>query len=140
MHVEALLDRLEGVKAKGPNAWVARCPAHEDRKPSLSIKATDDGRILIHDFAGCPAADVIAAVGLEFSDLFPERIETAKGPSRDRKHRHAAVEALKVLAGETLVLLIAAKALSEGQALNDRDRARLEDAAIKIAAAREVVA
>lgn len=42
--------------------WVARCPAHDDSRPSLSIRATDDGRVLVRCFAGCHQEDVIAAL------------------------------------------------------------------------------
>jgi DNA primase len=47
-----LLSRLTGLKqtAKG---WVALCPAHADKSPSLSIRLADDGKILLHCFAGC---------------------------------------------------------------------------------------
>lgn len=53
--------------------YVARCPAHDDHTPSLSISAGDDGRILLHCWAGCPTAAVLAALGLAWSDLFPPR-------------------------------------------------------------------
>jgi DNA primase len=48
----------------------AHCPAHDDRNASLSIKAGDDGRTLIHCFADCRTEDVLAAVGLTLRDLF----------------------------------------------------------------------
>ena len=41
--------------------WMARCPAHDDRTPSLSIRQGDD-RVLIHCFAGCSQQAVIAAL------------------------------------------------------------------------------
>jgi len=48
------------------------CPAHDDRKEaSLSVKA-EDHKVLLHCFAGCRPEDVIAVVGLEWSDLFAE--------------------------------------------------------------------
>lgn len=50
---------------------MARCPAHDDNGPSLSIKDAGDGRTLIHCFAGCGAVDVLAAIGLELQDLYP---------------------------------------------------------------------
>lgn len=72
MSAARLLDRLDGVKATGPGRWVARCPGHQDKAPSLSIREIDD-RTLIHCFAGCAAADVLAAVGLSLRDLFEDR-------------------------------------------------------------------
>jgi len=43
-------------------AWMARCPAHDDRRPSLSIDETADGRVLVHCHAGCDQRDVIAVL------------------------------------------------------------------------------
>lgn len=70
MNINTLLSRLEMVRGKHPK-WMTRCPSHEDKSPSLSIKSMDDGRILIHCHAGCGAADIMSAIGLSLSDLFP---------------------------------------------------------------------
>lgn len=40
--------------------WVARCPAHNDGTPSLSINDGSDGRLLVHCHAGCDGSDVLA--------------------------------------------------------------------------------
>jgi hypothetical protein len=53
--------------------YEAICPAHEDRKASLSVKEGDDGKILVKCFAGCETEDVVAALGLRMADLFPDR-------------------------------------------------------------------
>lgn len=66
--VEALLSRLAGVRLVGAGRWVACCPAHPDRKPSLSIRVLD-GKILLHCFAGCDSDAVLAALGLTWADL-----------------------------------------------------------------------
>jgi hypothetical protein len=42
--------------------WMARCPAHDDREPSLSIREADDGKVLVHCHAGCEQHRVIAAL------------------------------------------------------------------------------
>lgn len=49
--VNRLLDPLEKVKKTGTDRWIARCPAHADKSPSLSIRYADD-RILLHCFGG----------------------------------------------------------------------------------------
>jgi len=49
----------------------ARCPAHDDERPSLSIKLTDDGRILLQCFAGCSIEQILAALRLTKADLIP---------------------------------------------------------------------
>jgi hypothetical protein len=42
--------------------WLARCPAHDDEKPSLSIGEGRDGRLLLFCFAGCSFAEVCDAL------------------------------------------------------------------------------
>jgi len=64
-----LLVRLEEVKRVGPSSWMARCPAHDDRNPSLSV-SVKEGKLLLHCFAGCPAEAVLSAVGLSWRDLW----------------------------------------------------------------------
>lgn len=68
MTLVELLARLEGVRPSG-GQWIARCPAHEDRSPSLSVAAEGD-RLLVHCYAGCRAEDVMGALGLGLSDLW----------------------------------------------------------------------
>jgi len=85
MSAAELLDRLQRVRGAGPGRWVASCPAHEDRSPSLSIRELEDGRVLLHDFAGCDVDAILGAVGLELSVLFPPRdpsIQAHRGQRR----------------------------------------------------------
>ena len=67
--IERLLDRLNAPRRAGAG-WVSRCPAHQDKTASLSLAEGDGGTVLLHCFAGCPAVDVVAAVGLSLADLF----------------------------------------------------------------------
>ena len=69
--IDILLSRLERVEDKGHSRFVALCPAHEDKNPSLALCELSDGRILLHCFAGCEPITVLNAVGLNLSDLFP---------------------------------------------------------------------
>jgi len=57
---------------KAGAGWCCRCPAHDDRNPSLSIHAGDDGRALVNCHAGCSPEAVCGAVGLRLADLFPD--------------------------------------------------------------------
>lgn len=52
--------------------WDVQCPAHDDQKPSLGVKAGDGGRIVLHCLAGCGNRDIMFALGLTLADLFPE--------------------------------------------------------------------
>ena len=64
------LGRFEGVEASA-GGWIAKCPAHGDDNPSLSIARGEDGRWLVHCHAGCSAEAVVAAAGLRMADLMP---------------------------------------------------------------------
>ena len=68
--IDNILQHLDKVKKTG-KGYQARCPAHEDKGPSLSLREGDDGRVLLHCFAGCSAGAVVAAIGLTMADLFP---------------------------------------------------------------------
>lgn len=131
MSADVLLDRLDKVHPAGAGRWMASCPAHDDKTPSLSIRELDDGRVLIHDFAGCTPSDVLAAVGLELAALFPERLTHSATPTRPN-HWHAAREALRTLHREILIVAIAAENIAAGVSLDDTDRARVIEAAGKI--------
>lgn len=141
MSAAVLLDRLERVKQTAPGRWLARCPAHEDRSPSLSIRELEDGRVLLHDFGGCSAADVLAALSLEMSALFPERLP-GRGESQGYAPSHSRIPAADLLEAidfETSVLSVIAADLAAGRPLTDEDRERLTTAARRIHAARDML-
>ncbi len=68
--IENVLSRLKGARQAG-SGWSARCPAHDDKSPSLSVQEGDDGRVLLCCHAGCTTADVAAAIGMKVADLMP---------------------------------------------------------------------
>lgn len=80
--LEKVISRLDKVKSAGANKWIACCPAHLDRSPSLAISETSDGVVLIKCWAGCSANDVVQAIGLQLRDLFPGNTKRRRGPSR----------------------------------------------------------
>ncbi len=70
--VARVLDRLDGVRREG-RGWEALCPAHPDRNPSLSLAEGDDGRVLLACRSRrCAVEAVVAALGLQMSDLFAD--------------------------------------------------------------------
>ena len=70
--LDRVLHQLENVCQSG-RQYSARCPGHDDGHNSLSIGIGRDGCVLLHCFAGCSAADLIDAISLRWTDLFPER-------------------------------------------------------------------
>ena len=123
---DALLPRLDKVQETGPGQWMALCAAHDDRSRSLSIKQADD-RLLVHCFAGCPASDILAAVGLTLGDLFDKPLQHNTRPMRQReRQRHGqALDALRALRHESLIVLIAAHRLAAGFGISGQDMERL---------------
>ena len=71
MTVNEFLARLDGVKG-GHGQWTAKCPAHDDRRASLSVSVGEGGRVLLNCHAGCSTEDICAALGLSVKDLFTE--------------------------------------------------------------------
>lgn len=133
MSAAALLDRLDQVRERGPGRWLACCPAHEDRTPSLSVAETAEGVTLLRCWAGCAAADIVAAVGLELRDLFPESDRQHHQPPTDRRLRIAAADALRILRRESLVIAVASADLARGVSLSPDDHARLLSAVSRVA-------
>jgi putative DNA primase/helicase len=72
--VEKILAKLPDAKANG-KGWLARCPAHDDQRASLSIGIGDDDRVLIHCHAGCPTPAVLHGLGLTMSEMYPDQGE-----------------------------------------------------------------
>ena len=131
--IQKLLDRLELKKPTRPGHWIARCPAHADRSPSLSIRETDDGYILIHDFGGCSTGDVLAALGLRFSDLFERPVNHSVVPYQSRI---PARDLLELVAFEAFVVTIIASDILEHRDTGELGWARLATAAARINYAR----
>ncbi len=137
MSIETLISRLDGVKETGHGKYVARCPAHDDKSPSLAIKECGDGRILIHDFAGCETEDVLAAIGLEFSDVMPERIGTEHSYKRMRQPFDAR-QVLATLDHESLVVSIIGADFLEHKDIDEDTWSRLGAAVSRINSARSL--
>lgn len=70
MNASDLAARLHARRATA--GWLARCPAHDDRRPSLSISEGRDGRTLVRCFAGCAPESITNALGLKLGDLFED--------------------------------------------------------------------
>lgn len=136
MIVENVLQRLDKVKKTGAYKWQARCPSHDDKGPSLAIRETDDGRVLLHCFAGCGAGEVLGAIGMEFADLYPK--STGHHLPKVRKPWNA-MDVLSALAFEILVAVQIANMLVRGDSLSETDRQCLVTCASRLQGGLEVV-
>ena len=126
--IDTILNRLDAEKQTGEGRFIARCPAHEDRNPSLSIRNAGE-LLLIHCFAGCDTIDVLHPVGLELCDLFANRPEHRRAPSRSRI---PARDALATLDHESLVVAIIGADFLEQKEIDEPTWDRLGQAVNRI--------
>lgn len=120
---------LDGYRETAPNRGIARCPAHDDSSPSLSVRELDDGRTLIHCFAGCDALSVVHALGLEMADLFPERLDHH---FKRTQSRIPASDRLELIEHEAMTVGLITGRFMESRTLNESEWARLAVAISRI--------
>jgi hypothetical protein len=127
--IDRLLDRLQAMRRVGPSRWIARCPAHDDRHPSLSLREADDGRVLLRCWSGCEAHAVVAALGLDMRDMFPPRDrQPGDGTPRERRPWMAS-DLLRLAAHEATIAALIVGDIAEGR---EADRERLVEAAARL--------
>lgn len=121
MSAHDITSRLDHCRQVRDGEWLARCPAHDDKSPSLTIKDAGDGRTLIHCFAGCGAVDVVEALGLDMGALFPP---TDRNYHAERKQREQTVD--------ELVVEIAMADMRAGKPIKAEDRQRCREALLRL--------
>lgn len=134
-----LIARLNGAKETGRGKWQAVCPSHDDKHPSLNIKERDDGALLLKCWAGCSAAEIVSAVGLELSDLFPksDNFDQTRAPRREMRP-WSALDVLRALTHEVTIVAVCAGRLNSA-GLTPEDAARLSLATQRLWAAGQAV-
>jgi hypothetical protein len=135
MSLENLLSRLSKVKRTGDSRYIACCPAHEDKSPSMTIRELPDGRILMHCFGGCATESILGSVGLTFSDLFPEQLIQNGKSERRPFNAHDVLACIKY---ESRLAAIASVDIAKGRILSEAEKERLLIAAGRLNEAYEV--
>ena len=120
--INSLVLMLDKVKRTGDAKWLACCPSHDDKSPSLAIKETDDGKILIHCFAGCGVEDIVSAIGFTLADLMPDNPTYKKGNKPPKFNKF---ELFDRVVFESTILLVAIRQLFNNEPLSDEDMARV---------------
>ena len=134
MSADILLQHLNKVKRTRRGTWLACCPSHDDKTASLSIRELDDGRLLVHCFAGCDVNEIVESVGLTLSDLFPPP-ETSQRFSKGERRPFPAADILRAILGEAKIVYMGAKHISGGNPLSGDSLKRLLLAVSRIQAA-----
>jgi hypothetical protein len=120
--VNGLLGKLQKVKSRGRDSWVACCPSHDDKSPSLKIDIKG-GKILIKCWSGCGVEDILGAVGLDFSDIMPDNPVYQR--SSGKKPTIYASDALRILKVEAMVITLCAIDIKQNKPINDEDHSRV---------------
>lgn len=137
MTAETLLSRLEKTKRRGRDAWLACCPAHDDKRASMTVRELGDGRVLVHCFAGCSVQEILDSVGLEFDALFPEKpIDHHCKPERRPFHAGDVLEAIRA---ELDIAALVLTDVCEGRWASTDDLDRFLEASRRINEARSLV-
>ena len=116
--IESVLAHVEKACQRQPGQYSSRCPAHQDKAPSLSIRETPEGAVLLHCFAGCNVSEIVGAMGLELSDLFPAKERSGREPQRTARVLIAS-QALEIIGHESRVVVMLAADIRRGVALDD---------------------
>ncbi len=136
MNVVVLLDKLEGVKETGPGRWIARCPSHDDKSPSLSIRDVGD-KLLLCCFAGCDAIDIVHSIGLELADLFDRPLEHSIKPTHSRI---PARDLLELIDRQAMIVAVIAGDILQSRSVDEASFQLLADAVRRIGEARDIAA
>jgi hypothetical protein len=120
--VNGLLSKLQKVKSRGHDKWMACCPAHDDKNPSLVI-TLESGKILMTCWSGCEVESILGAVGMDFSDIFPDKPIYHR--SSGKKHTIYASDALRILKVEAMIITLCAIDIKNKKPINNEDHQRV---------------
>lgn len=135
---DLVCERVPKLRTHGPDRARGCCPAHDGGNPSaLSIGRGENGSVLLKCWQGCDVDQIVAALGLELTDLFPQR--ESHGRSLQRRRLISAAQALDLIHDEAQLIALCAANIAHGVQLTDDDRTRCLTAAGRIAYLRNEV-
>jgi hypothetical protein len=129
--IEAIISRLEKVRPGRSGQWSACCPAHKDKSPSLSIRETDEGSVLIYCFSGCSVNSIVESIGLSLSDLFPPREKSGKEPKKTPK-LYTPAQALQLFSDYSFLIVLLGIDIIKGNQISEYDLDCCMEAVCKI--------
>ena len=122
--LDTFLSRLQKVRKTGKDSWLACCPHHGDKNPSMTVSVGSNGIVLCHCHShGCGIDQIAESVGMEVKDLMPEnplyhRARPLKAPVNPR-------DALFAVKDDLTSALIMAKMIQAGEKLTEEDTLQL---------------
>lgn len=121
---------LPQARQVGPDQWRARCPCHEGKSLSLSVKRGDSSA-LVHCFAGCDTEDVLSSISLRLADLY----DAPRSRSGDAKvirkwqRKNDLKKAIALIISESFRIWVACENLLNNIALAQQDLNRVGESA-----------
>ena len=129
---DLLLSLLDKPREVAPGRWRCRCPGHDGKSAqALAITEGDDGRVLVHCFAGCEVAAVVHALGLELHDLFSPR-PPPDGRAHALRTPFLPAQVFDAARFEVAVVGVIAADIAQRRRLNPADHERLKVAAQRL--------
>lgn len=131
--LDNFISRLHKPRQTGRDSWIACCPAHADKSPSMTIREVEEGKVLVHCFAGCGIDEIVGAVGISLADLMPER-----QPDALRRPMSVPFNARDVLAciqSDATLLCLFISDVTQAKAITPQEAANAYKAAARIVAA-----
>jgi hypothetical protein len=128
--LDNFISRLSKAKRTGNDSYIACCPAHADKSPSMTVREVEDGMLLVHCFAGCGIDDIAGAIGFSISDLMPD-----KQPDELRKSRRIPFSPSDVLAcakNDAALLYVVMCDLDKGILLTEKQVKEAKKSAARI--------
>lgn len=138
MKAHALLSACKKVRQTGAANWIATCPAHDDRTPSMTVREMEDGRVLVHCFAGCSVEEILSAAGLSFDALFPDKPLAGVDFKPPHRRPFPAGDVLAACAQDCLHVAVFAANLANGEKITPEDYLAMLAAAGRVAEARRI--
>lgn len=126
MQIEKLITRFSKARPTALNNWIACCPAHDDKQPSLAIKDAGNGMILLHCFAGCSLSDICSALNIEISDLMPDQVVG----HHFRRQLFDPVTVLESLSEKATIFAIYASDVASGKQLTPEEKQKIFDISV----------
>ena len=126
MKIDEIIASMPWARRNGPDKWMCKCPAHEDRSASLSISHVN-GQTLVHCFAGCSPDEIMQAIGMRVSDLWDTITPSTHydPPKLGNIPRHSIGDMFPILLMEAEILATATREIMAGRTLSVRDQARI---------------
>lgn len=131
---EPIIHRLANLpkfKKLSTGRYVACCPVHGDKHPSLSITQKPDGVWVLHCFScGANGQAVCDSLGIDVTSLFPP--SDNRRYEKQHKQGFSAWQLLQCLEKDLIVIVAAADMLRNGEVLPDSDRQYLSEVILRV--------